>query len=75
MKVIVWSKDNCPFCVKAKTLLLFKGLTYENREIGKDWTKEQLLNDAPSAKSVPQIFIEDKYIGGYSELVEYFDGS
>ena len=73
MKAVVWSKDNCPFCVKAKSLLQLKGVDFEERKIGLDWTKEQLLEQVPSARSVPQIFIGDKYIGGYDKLTEYFD--
>ena len=69
MKAIVWSKENCSFCVKAKTLLDSKGIQYEERKIGSGWTKEQLFESVPTARSVPQIFLEEEYIGGYTELV------
>lgn len=71
MEVIVWSKDNCPNCESAKKLLKLKGVDYEERNItsGK-WTKEDLLNVAPSARSVPQIFFGETNIGGYNELLE-----
>ncbi len=68
MKAIVWSKEKCPMCVQAKTLLKQHGIEYEERIVGVDWTKDQLLESVPSARSVPQIFIDDKYIGGYVEL-------
>lgn len=69
MKTIVWSKDNCAYCLKAKTLLETKGIQYEERKIGSPWTKEQLLEAVPNARTVPQIFFEGEYIGGYTELV------
>ena len=44
MKAIIWSKENCTFCVQAKQLLESKGIEFEERKIGKAWTKEQLLD-------------------------------
>lgn len=68
MKAIVWSKDMCPFCDKAKALLKLKGIEYEERNINKDYTKEQLLEAVPNARTVPQIFLDDELVGGYTEL-------
>jgi len=67
-KAIVWSKDNCSFCDQAKTLLELRGIEYEERKIGHGWTREQLLEQVPSARSVPQIFLGDEHIGGFTEL-------
>jgi glutaredoxin 3 len=68
MKAIVWSKDACPFCVQAKALLESKGIEYEERNVSKDWTKEQLLAVVPTARTLPQIFLEEEYVGGFAEL-------
>ena len=68
MKAIVWSKDMCPFCDKAKSLLKLKGIEFEERNISKDWTKEQLLEAVPTARTVPQIFLGEEYVGGFTEL-------
>lgn len=68
MKIIVWSKDNCPQCEQAKGLLKQKGVDYEERKIGHGWSKEDLLAAVPTARSVPQIFLGDECIGGYNEL-------
>jgi glutaredoxin len=43
MKAVVWSKDSCPFCVQAKSLLTARGIEFEERNVSKDWTREQLL--------------------------------
>jgi glutaredoxin 3 len=65
---VVWSKNNCPFCVQAKNLLDMKGIAYEERNIEEDWTKEQLLAAVPTARALPQVFVDDEHVGGYNEL-------
>ena len=70
MQAIVWSKDFCPYCIKAKAALKKAGVVYEERVVGGGWTREQLLEDIPNARSVPQIFIDGNHIGGYNELMK-----
>ena len=72
-KAIVWSNIGCHFCEMAKTLLEQKGIEYEERNIAKDWKVEQLLEAVPNARTVPQIFLDDKYIGSYDNLVDYLN--
>lgn len=73
MKAIVWSKNLCPYCDQAKSLLKMKGIDFEERNINNGWTKEQLLEAVPNAKTVPQIFINDNCIGGFQELKKFFE--
>ena len=73
--IIVWSKNDCPYCDNAKQLLKIKGLSYEERNINSNWTKSDLLAVVPNARTVPQIFIDKNLVGGYNELVEYFNSS
>jgi len=68
MKAIVWSKDQCPHCTQAKSLLESKGIEYEERNINNGWDKDDLLEAVPTARSVPQIFLDEEYIGGFNEL-------
>jgi glutaredoxin len=68
MTAIVWSKDQCPFCDQAKNLLTSRGIQYEERNVSRDWTKEQLLEAVPNARAVPQIFLNGEYVGGFTEL-------
>lgn len=75
MKAIMWSKTSCPYCVMAKALLENKGYEIEERKIGVDWTKEQLLESVPMARTVPQIFLDGKYIGGHDDLVKHFEAN
>lgn len=73
--MIVWSKAFCPKCVSAKKLLDIRGIEYEERIIGKDWAKEDLLRDIPSARSVPQIINKGTLIGGLPELMKYLENT
>ena len=69
MTAIVWSKDGCSHCVQAKALLESNGITYEERNItGGTWTREQLFEAVPTAKTMPQIFLDGEYVGGLNEL-------
>ena len=72
-KAIVWSNVGCHFCEMAKTLLEQKGIEYEERNIALDWKIQDLLEAVPNARTVPQIFVDNKYIGNYDNLVEYFN--
>ena len=74
MKATVWSKNSCPFCVQAKALLESKGIEFEERNISADWTREQLLEAVPTARTLPQIFLDDNYIGGFTELRQHLQG-
>lgn len=72
MNAIVWSKYHCPYCEQAKALLKQQGIEFEERKIGDGYTREDLLESVPTARTVPQIFLDGKLIGGYTELREYF---
>ena len=73
MNVLIWSKPSCQFCDMAKNLLKSKNIEYEERNIGTDYTKEDLLEMVPMARTVPQIFVDNEYVGGYQELKKYMD--
>ena len=71
MRAVVWSKTNCPYCVKAKAELSKHSIVYEERAIGEGWDRDQLLEAVPNAKTVPQIFIDDVYVGTYDQLMTF----
>jgi glutaredoxin 3 len=73
-KAVIWSKYNCGFCDQAKALLKMKGIAFEERKIGDGYTKEDLLEAVPTARTVPQIFIEDELVGGFIELKARLNG-
>lgn len=68
MKAILWSKYACPYCDQAKALLTSKGIQFEEKKIGDGYTKEELLEAVPNARSVPQIFLDGELVGGFTEL-------
>lgn len=74
-QAVVWSKYSCSFCDQAKALLELKGITFEERKIGDGYTREDLLEAVPTARTVPQIFLDGRLIGGYTELRKHFDGA
>ena len=67
-KVVIYSKTYCPFCVRAKNLMESKGVAFE--EIMVDSKPELFaeLKKRSGMMTVPQIFIDDKLVGGYTEL-------
>ena len=70
MKAIVWSNVGCTYCEQAKKLLESKDIAYEERNLAEGWSVQQLHEAVPGARTVPQIFVDDKYVGGYTQLVE-----
>ena len=74
MKVTVWSKNPCPYCDQAKALLKSRGIEFEERNLTTgNWTKEQLLEAVPTARTVPQIIINGMLVGGFTELRKYIE--
>lgn len=72
MRTLVYGKNNCPFCAAAKDELEMRGVHYEYislEEIGK--TAAEVTGR--KVKTVPQIYIEGQYVGGYDEMMEYFN--
>ena len=69
---VVWSKNNCIYCTKAKDFLNKKGIQVEERNVQSgDWTMTQLDEAVPNARAFPQIFIDGKYVGGYDKMMSY----
>jgi len=50
-----------------------KGYSIEERKLDFGWNREQLLEAVPTARTVPQIFLDGEYVGGYDNLVKHFD--
>jgi glutaredoxin len=72
MKFLIFTKYRCSYCDRAKTLIEQKGFEYESINIEEDNNIEILLEKNKYARTMPQIFINDKLIGGYTDLVKYF---
>ncbi len=70
-KVTVYSMQNCPYCVKAKALLDQRGVAY-NVEMIDEWADDKWDEFVKKSgmKTVPQIYVDEKLIGGYTQLAE-----
>ena len=70
-KVTIYTGDSCPFCEAAKALLKTKNVEIEELNIWKDPTKaKEMLQRTNGARTIPQIFIGNHYIGGNDKLQE-----
>ena len=76
MTITVYSKNNCGYCVKAKALLKGLGLEFEEKSLEKDFNSDpsKLIEDiGKNVRAMPQIKIDGELVGGYNQLVEYFE--
>jgi len=69
----IYGKPMCPFCDKAKQFCETRGLEYTYKSLGTDYTKEELLETFPGARTVPQIIVGGTKIGGYDKLTSYIE--
>jgi len=68
-RVEIYTKMMCPYCVRAKSLLASKGVAFEEYDITMGGPKRQeMLGRANGRTTVPQIFIDDRHIGGSDDL-------
>jgi len=68
-KVEIYSSAHCPYCVMAKQLLDRKGVAYTEIRVDLEPEKRQEMMTKSRQRTVPQIFINDEAIGGYTDLV------
>jgi glutaredoxin 3 len=55
-------------------LLKQRGIEFEEKKIGHGYTREQLLEAVPDARTVPQIFLDEQLVGGFTELRKHLQG-
>ena len=75
MNATLYTKDSCPFCVHAKRLLDSRNIPYT--EISAVTNRDELIQRVTEStgtppRTVPQIWLDDQYIGGFTELEAYF---
>ena len=71
-KVEIYSKTNCSYCVMAMNFFDSKGIKYYVYSADDPKIFQEMLERNPQARTVPQIFIDDKLIGGYTDLIESY---
>lgn len=67
-KVVVYTTEYCPYCVRAKALLERKGVSFDEIDVGVDDAQREQMIQASGRRTVPQIFIDGNPVGGYDEL-------
>lgn len=74
MTITIYSKNNCVYCNKAKALVKNLGLEYEEKKLESFDSPQAMLEDiGKNVRQMPQIKIDGELIGGYNQLVEYFN--
>ncbi len=68
-KVEVYSSAQCPYCVMAKQLLDRKGIDYQEIRVDRDSSKRQEMMKKSRQRTVPQVFINNQAVGGYTDLL------
>lgn len=75
MEVVIYSKPNCNWCVKAKELMNKLGMKYDEKKLDEDYTRDYLRLLVPEnlPLTVPQIFVNGNRVGGYEDFAEWCD--
>ncbi len=77
-QTIIFSRTVCPYCVKAKAILDDKNIEYKELVLDVDLSKDEMVSliqekEGILVNTVPQIYLQGKYIGGHDDLVAYFE--
>ena len=73
--VIIYTKDNCVWCVRAKEIMKNLHISYEEKKFNVDYTKDDLVKllGRELNVTVPQIVADNKLIGGYDDFIQYME--
>jgi glutaredoxin len=69
----IWGKPACPYCERAKALCESRNLKYTYKQLDVDFTRDEILEKFPGAKTFPQIIVGGNKIGGYDKLGPYLE--
>lgn len=69
----IYGKTGCPFCDKAKVFCETRSYNYEYKMLDVDYSKEELIEAFPGARTVPQIKVNGTAVGGYSDFIKYVE--
>ena len=73
MKIVIYTQDLCEFCESAKKEFEKRGWDYTVYNVKEGDNKKALLELLPNVKTVPQIWINDEYIGGHYDLMTWIE--
>ena len=73
--ITIYGKPSCPSCTKAKALCEARDFKFEYKQLDVDFTREELFEVFPTARTFPQIIVGGNKVGGYEQMVEYIDNT
>jgi len=68
VKVTLYGTEHCSYCLAARMLLTKKGIDFDEVSVSRDATMRRRMEDMSGRRTVPQIFIGERAIGGFEEL-------
>ena len=71
----IWGKPNCTYCDQAKRFCENNNLKYVYKTLDLDFTREDILEKFPGARTFPQIIVGSNKIGGYDKLLAYIEST
>jgi glutaredoxin len=71
MNFTVYSKDNCPYCHKVKSVLELTGSNFVVYNLGQDFTKEEFYAEFGEGSTFPQVVCDDKKLGGSVDTIKF----
>ncbi len=72
MKIKIYTKPLCPYCVRAKALMDKLGFDYSEIDVSRDRSLLQKMMQLSGRRTVPQIFFDERSIGGFDDLYQLY---
>jgi glutaredoxin len=71
MNFTIYSKENCPYCYKVKTILELTGNRFVVYNLGEDFTREEFYSEFGEGSTFPQVLCDDQKLGGCVDTVKF----
>ena len=71
----IWGKPACPYCEQAKRFCEQRNFEYQYKQLDVDFTREEVFETFPGARTFPQIIVGGNKIGGFDKLAEYVENT
>lgn len=73
MKIEIYSKKNCSYCFAARKFLNENNIEFTEYKLDEHFTRDELIKKIPEVKTYPAILVDDKFIGGFTQLKELLE--
>ncbi len=72
MKAEIYTRAGCGFCVAAKQLLVKRNISFTEKDVSRPEVMAELKQRYPATRTVPQIFLDGRHVGGFDDLSRHF---